>query len=213
MVILKIIYIFALMVQTYKIYYNNKIDTVRDSSISGLIKWFYKYHTSTLTKIICNDEEYNFHQHTSDKGTSKSGELYYFYTDGNNEIIFDSFEDENKILCKLTPNLDLSIQNGWLSKLGKLYSCSFQGHSELATELFASNTIKSLSTDEKTLLSFASNHQQALERRGWVKISNKKIHTTSKMTHSQKRFIYRWASFNRVINVILNNKYENINNI
>ena len=100
----------------------------------------------------------------------------FYWTNENGDIVYDQRELYSKDLTIYPIEMkEVKPENGWINRNGKFYECVFEGHSFISSELFHTGTIDYLNDDEKKELTYSYNFEEALENRGWVKISSKRI--------------------------------------
>ena len=170
---------------------------VEKDNIREAIKYFYTCYSSHPVIITDEDENvYIIKAHKGEKEKNHRGETLFYWVNENDDVVYDQRELYSKDLIIQPIDIkEVKPTDGWFNRNGKFYECGFQGHSFMAKELFMTGTIDYLNDEEKENLTYSYNYEEALENRGWVKVSDKRI-TYDRMiglTESQVKNIIRYT--------------------
>ncbi|MBD3197442.1 MAG: hypothetical protein GF317_20475 [Candidatus Lokiarchaeota archaeon] len=181
---------------------------VEEDNVREAIKYFYTcYNSHPVTITDENGNIFSIKPHKGPKGENHRGERLFYWVNENEDVVYDQRELYSKDLTIHPIEIkENKPEHGWINKAGKFYECGFEGHSFEASELFHTGTIPYLDDEEKKNLTYSYNFEEALENRGWVKISSKRITFNREigLTEIQAKTIIRYIHIMGMENYHLN---------
>lgn len=143
-------------------------------SAKEAIKKFNSCHSVSCSYVWDSKEEKMYYS-VGNEEPDVRGNYNYSYKDKDENVIYNEDED-TRPLIKLTPDkLEPKTRDGYISPSGDFYKCGFQCHRFLAKELFITSTITPKKNEDMEPSS-AYDFDRYLDNRGWMKITNGRIH-------------------------------------
>ena len=169
-------------------FYSGYVTDLNGTTPIEAIKYFYSHYNAILGWVLDVKNETFYVGKENDETDVRGYYNYSYYKHPTNELLFN-VDELTAPIVKIKPvKNDGTIEHAWVDREGRIYKCGFECHTNLADELFLSETV--IRPDH---LKDESHSDDVLNKMGWLKISSKGINYYGRANHklslAQKNFI------------------------
>ena len=162
------------------------VTVLNGKDIESAIRDFHSCYNAILFSVY-DTHNAIMYESKENENPDERGFINRSFYDGKT-LVFN-VDELTKPIIQLKPSeINETSFHGYIDREGNFWKCGFEGHIDLANELFVSKTIPEPKSFDTTL------SDSSLDNMGWIKISGKRIHSLyqTKFTAKQKKAVLKY---------------------